>query len=161
MEEEELVLGLGSNLGDRMLFLEKAVAILDKRLLVGLRRSAVYESPALLPEDGRIEGDDFGAFYNMAVGGRLKARMEPEALLAAVKGIERELGRVGRPKWASREIDIDILFWGGMVYESPTLSIPHKEVMKRAFALVPAAELMGGAIAVEAARLAGEVVRIK
>jgi 2-amino-4-hydroxy-6-hydroxymethyldihydropteridine diphosphokinase len=67
-------------------------------------------------------------------------RLEPEALLALAKGIERKLGRVGK-SGKPRTIDIDILLYGDQVVETPELTIPHLKMTERAFVLIPLDEI--------------------
>ena len=67
--------------------------------------------------------------------------LAPMALLSLVKGIERKLGRVpGNPN-SPRPIDIDILFYGDQIIETPELIIPHPRLTERAFVLIPLAEI--------------------
>jgi 2-amino-4-hydroxy-6-hydroxymethyldihydropteridine diphosphokinase len=66
--------------------------------------------------------------------------MPPEGLLALAKGIEAKLGR-GGGSGAPRPIDIDILFYGDRVINTPALVIPHPRLAERAFVLVPLAEI--------------------
>jgi len=68
-------------------------------------------------------------------------RLNPVELLILVKGIESKLGRVSGKSKAPRPIDIDILFYGDQVTETPELVIPHPRLAERAFVLVPLAEI--------------------
>lgn len=132
-----VVLGLGCNLGKREIMLFRAVMALP---LTEVRCSAVYETPALLPE-GATMGWNL-PFLNMAVYGQ--TGLAPEALLAELKRIEKELGRKDRGHWGPREIDIDILVMEGVEMATESLTIPHAQLLKRDFALIPLAELMPG-----------------
>lgn len=68
--------------------------------------------------------------------------LEPEALLKNCKGLERQMGRRPSPwRWADRVIDLDILFFDDMVLEGPELIIPHPELHRRRFVLVPLCEI--------------------
>ena len=68
--------------------------------------------------------------------------LEPEALLKHCQGLERQMGRRPSPlRWADRVIDLDILFFGDMVLEGPELTIPHPELHRRRFVLVPLCEI--------------------
>jgi len=62
-------------------------------------------------------------------------------LLTLAKGIESKLGRVSGRRNAPRPIDIDILFYGDQVVETPELVIPHPRLAERAFVLIPLAEI--------------------
>lgn len=138
----EVLLGLGGNLGDRAGYLQRAVARLSSGEAPVLRNphcSAVYESPALLPEGGAEQGWDM-PFLNMAVCG--DTALSPRALLAAVKVLETELGRHPHARWAPREIDIDILAYGDLTMCEPELTIPHPAVLDRDFVLLPLADIV-------------------
>ncbi|MEQ1790442.1 MAG: dihydropteroate synthase, partial [Rickettsiales bacterium] len=78
-------------------------------------------------------------FYNMAIAG--ETSLSPHKLLAAIKGIEEKLGRNKIGHWSPRNIDIDILTMGDVVIDTADLSIPHKELLNRDFALNPLLEL--------------------
>ncbi len=68
--------------------------------------------------------------------------LEPEALLAELKRIEREFGRrAAEPRWRARLLDLDIILWSGGVFASPGLTIPHPRFRQRAFVLQPAAAI--------------------
>lgn len=124
-------LGLGSNLGDRMGNLAKAVELLSSK--VGAKEvSSVYETEP-------VGYDDQPLFLNAVVSG--ETGLEPLALLRFVKRIEAVLGR--RPSFpnAPRPVDIDILFYGEEVVRTPELTVPHPAISERAFVLVPLAEI--------------------
>jgi 2-amino-4-hydroxy-6-hydroxymethyldihydropteridine diphosphokinase len=71
--------------------------------------------------------------------------LDPPALLTLLKQVEREFGRrSGGQRWASRVIDLDIVLWSGGRWDSPRLTIPHKEFRKRRFVLDPAAAIAPG-----------------
>lgn len=131
-----IVLGLGSNIGDRLSFLRLAVRQLSP-FITHLQCSPVYESPALLPVGAPAEWDI--AYYNMAVRGETK--LTPTELLQAVKQAEQAIGRQVRGHWGPREIDIDILVYGDTVMDTPELTLPHKGLLSRDFALVPLADI--------------------
>ncbi len=124
-------LGLGSNLGDRQANLDRALAFLGQRLRVK-RISSIYDSEPV----GNIEQP---RFLNLVC--EVVTNLPPMALLALGKGIENKLGRWGGPSGAPRTIDIDILLYGDEVMETPELTIPHPRMDKRAFVLVPLAEI--------------------
>lgn len=67
--------------------------------------------------------------------------LDPRELLDKISRIERELGRERREKWGPRSLDIDILFYGKRVIRDKGLEIPHPELHKRAFVLVPLMEI--------------------
>jgi 2-amino-4-hydroxy-6-hydroxymethyldihydropteridine diphosphokinase len=129
-EPAVVYLGLGSNLGDRHQNLERALAFLGQRLKVATV-SSIYDTEPL----GDVSQP---RFLNLVC--QVYTRLTPEALLALAKGIESKLGRVGK-SGAPRPIDIDILFYGDRVVKTAELVIPHPRLTKRAFVLVPLAEL--------------------
>ncbi len=85
------------------------------------------------------EVEDQPAFLNAAC--RIETDLDPPALLALIKGIERDLGRVAGPRYGPRAIDIDILLWEGGEWSHPALEVPHPRLTERRFALVPVLDL--------------------
>jgi 2-amino-4-hydroxy-6-hydroxymethyldihydropteridine diphosphokinase len=132
-----IILGLGSNTGDREEYLARAVSMLDD-ILTGMHTSSLYETAALLPEGAPRDWDM--PFLNMAVCG--DTSLSPDQLFATVKDIEKKLGRFPSEVWAPRKIDIDILAIENMVIDESALSVPHRALLDRDFALVPLAELV-------------------
>ena len=130
-EPVTVYLGLGSNLGDRQQNLEKALDYLKQRLQ-SAEVSSVYETEP-------IDSPGQPYFLNMVL--RANTRLAPTELLLLAQGIERKLGRVPDRRNAPRPIDIDILFYGEQVIKTTELIIPHPRLMKRAFVLVPLAEI--------------------
>ena len=136
----EVILGLGSNQGDRFAALKTAIAKLAPHLK-NIKTSGVYSSPALLLEDSPPEWNM--DFLNMAVIGNTETT--PENLLKICQQIETEMGRVkDHAKWSPRIIDIDILLYGEQTVQTDTLTIPHAQLHARAFALLPLLELKPG-----------------
>jgi 2-amino-4-hydroxy-6-hydroxymethyldihydropteridine diphosphokinase len=128
-------LGLGSNLGDRRERLQAAVALLARHEVIEvLASSSVYETDPV----GDIP--DQPDFLNACL--RIATTLEPEALLDACKTIEREVGREpGGVRQGPREVDIDVLLLGELEYESGRMRLPHPELLRRRFVLVPLLEL--------------------
>lgn len=124
-------LAIGTNLGDRLANLQTAVDALPPEVAV-LKKSRVYET---LPWGY----EDQPAFLNMAI--RAETELAPEALLKYLKDLELKLGRETSFRWGPRLIDIDILFYDDLVFDTPTLTIPHPRLHERAFVLVPLAEI--------------------
>jgi 2-amino-4-hydroxy-6-hydroxymethyldihydropteridine diphosphokinase len=108
--------------------------------------SSVYETEPI----GELP--DQRDFYNAAV--QVRTRLEPLALLAACKRIERQLGRRRGPRHGPRLIDIDLLLMGDVALDSEHLRLPHPEVMARRFVLVPLLELESGLELPDGSRLA-------
>lgn len=132
MRQQELVLLLGTNLGDREENIRRALEALDKAL--GGRRvkiSDIIETEAC--------GFDGPPFLNAVVVYR--SARKPENILKICKQIERSMGRTDTPEYSSdgsriyhnRIIDIDILFYGEHSVSTPQLSIPHPQVHSRPF----------------------------
>lgn len=131
-------LGLGSNLGDRRLFLKRAVHALNNHDQLSVTAlSPVYETPPWGLEEQP-------AYLNMVVAAT--SRLEPRELLAAVKALELSLGREQSLRWGPRQIDIDILYFGDEIVEidndqGQPLQIPHARIAERLFVLMPLAGL--------------------
>ena len=132
MNNESVVVyfGLGSNMGNRQENLERALGFLSQRLRMA-KVSSVYDTEPV----GSVSQSHF---LNLVC--QVYTRLVPTALLALAKGIESKLGRGGK-SGVPRPIDIDILFYGDQVMETPELVIPHPRLTDRAFVLVPLAEI--------------------
>jgi 2-amino-4-hydroxy-6-hydroxymethyldihydropteridine diphosphokinase len=129
------VVGLGANLGDRRLALRSAVAAL--RGLGEVRAvSALFETTAVGPPQPD--------YLNAAV--ELEYRGAPLQLLDALLAIERAHGRARRVKWGPRTLDLDLLYSPGIIVSEPGLELPHPELRKRAFALLPLLEVAPAAV---------------
>jgi 2-amino-4-hydroxy-6-hydroxymethyldihydropteridine diphosphokinase len=130
-------LGLGSNVGDRRANLQAAVDGLVERGVRVLASSSVYETEPVGEVPHQRE------FFNAVI--RVDTELEPEALLAACKDVERALGRViegeGYVHHGPRPIDVDLLLLGDRTHRSERLSLPHREVTSRRFVLAPLLEL--------------------
>jgi len=124
-------LGLGSNMGDRQDNLDRALDFLSQRLRID-RVSSVYDTEPV----GNVEQPHF---LNLVC--QVNTRLAPRELLTLAKSIESKLGRTSGKSNASRPIDIDILFYGDQVIETPELVIPHPRLAGRAFVLIPLAEI--------------------
>ena len=122
---------LGSNMENRQDNLDKALELLSQRLRVG-KVSPVYDTEPV----GNTEQP---RFLNQVC--QIYTHLTPTELLALVKGIERKLGRAPNTHNLPRPIDIDILFYGDQVIDTPELVIPHTRLAERAFVLTPLAEI--------------------
>lgn len=123
---------LGSNLGNRVLFLQQAITHIEDEVGQVLTASSVYESPSW----GKT---DAPAYLNQVI--YLQTELSPQLLLHSVLAIEQILGREREEKWGPRTIDIDILFYDDLIISEKNLQIPHPELHKRGFTLVPLAEI--------------------
>jgi 2-amino-4-hydroxy-6-hydroxymethyldihydropteridine diphosphokinase len=128
-------LSLGSNMGDRGANLDKALNLLSQRMQMG-KLSSVYDTEP-------VGNTNQPRFLNMAC--QAFTRLSPEGLLSLIKGIESKMGRHSK-SGEPRTMDIDILLYGEEVVEAPELVIPHPKMMKRAFVLVPLAEIAPGLV---------------
>ena len=128
---EDVFLGIGSNLGDREENLAQARGSIEAFARIEAV-SPVYETDAWGFEDQP-------AFLNQVI--HIKTSLSSQALLKRIKRIEKDLGRKKSFRWGPRLIDIDILFFSNHVIESASLTIPHKELHKRTFVLVPLADI--------------------
>jgi 2-amino-4-hydroxy-6-hydroxymethyldihydropteridine diphosphokinase len=120
------VLGIGSNLGDRLALIREAVAQMRAVASV-LAVSPVYESDPLGPPQGR--------YLNAAM--LVDTPLAPLALLAAMHEVERHLGRERRERWGARTLDLDVLWIQGAAVDDAALTVPHPALRERAFALRP------------------------
>jgi 2-amino-4-hydroxy-6-hydroxymethyldihydropteridine diphosphokinase len=115
--------------------LARAVALLAGSDLRVVRRSRVYETPPW----GKT---DQPPFLNQVI--EVMTALDPHALLERSLRVEEQLGRVRAERWGPRMIDVDILLYGDVVMQGPELTIPHAEMRRRAFVLVPLAEIAPG-----------------
>ncbi|UOF91845.1 2-amino-4-hydroxy-6-hydroxymethyldihydropteridine diphosphokinase [Fodinisporobacter ferrooxydans] len=126
-------LGLGSNMGDRLLHLKTAVKLLDA--VSGIQcisRSRIYETDPV----GYLEQDQF---LNAVVC--VRTTRKPFELLELILQIEKQMGRERLIHWGPRTIDIDILTYGNMTLLSEQLVLPHPRLHERAFVLLPFMDL--------------------
>lgn len=125
-------LSIGSNLGDRYGFLKKAIAALQDAGIEIVRCSSVYETIPV----GYIEQPNF---LNAVL--EVQTDYSPHQLLDIIHAVERDLGRQRNIRWGPRTIDIDILLYDEIHVSDEDLVIPHPEMLKRAFVLVPLGEI--------------------
>lgn len=124
-------IGIGANLGDAAATVRAAIAALG-RLGTVVRASSLYRTRPW----GVVDQPDF---VNAAV--LLETVLEPRALLASLKKLEAELGRLPGSRWGPRAADLDILAYDERKVDDPDLVIPHPRLHERAFALAPLAEI--------------------
>ncbi|MBI3324242.1 MAG: 2-amino-4-hydroxy-6-hydroxymethyldihydropteridine diphosphokinase [Candidatus Omnitrophica bacterium] len=126
-------IGLGSNQGDRLQSLSRAVRRLAQLPSTRTAQMApIYETK---PIGGPPQPD----FLNSVV--ELETSLSPHELFAWLQALERELGRTPGPRWGPRVIDLDLLFYDEMVIEEPAFTIPHPRLHERAFVLEPLVQL--------------------
>ncbi|MAX17583.1 MAG: 2-amino-4-hydroxy-6-hydroxymethyldihydropteridine diphosphokinase [Nitrospina sp.] len=127
--------GIGSNLGVPTENCEEAICLLNTSPKIEIvDRSNLYESEPV----GKIPQN---WFVNTTVA--IKTSLDPESLLEELFKIENSLGRKRKEKWGPRIIDLDILVYENYVINSATLTLPHPEMTKRRFVLLPLSEFAG------------------
>lgn len=127
-----IFLGLGSNMGKRLLHLEEAIDEMQKGGFTVTAQSAPYETPPW----GLKEQPPF---LNQVIEGRFSGT--PMELLVLAMQVEAKAGRERLVHWGPRVLDIDILAFGQEVVASQRLTVPHPFAQQRAFVLVPWAEI--------------------
>ena len=133
-----LIIGLGSNEGDRLQFLRLALAAIKQiDQLDVLAVSPVYLSDALLPPQAPSAWNK--PYLNAAL--RCKTKLTPHELLNHLKQIEKRMGRGAGNHWSPRVIDLDILAWDDLIIKEENLIIPHQYLPERPFALWPLADI--------------------
>jgi 2-amino-4-hydroxy-6-hydroxymethyldihydropteridine diphosphokinase len=123
---------LGSNLGDRKLFLQQAIMHIAYDIGPTGRISSVYETQSW----GKTNEPDY---LNMVV--ELETDLSAKTILVKILSIEHVMGRKREEKWGSRIIDIDILYYNHDIINEEGLNVPHPELHKRRFTLEPLAEI--------------------
>ncbi len=120
---------LGSNLGNKLAHLEKAIFCLKQAGLNLVEISHLYQTKAW----GNENQDDF---YNLVL--KAETNLNPVDLLETLLNIESKMGRVRtEEKWLPRMIDLDILYFNNDVLDLPNLQIPHPYIAQRKFTLIP------------------------
>jgi 2-amino-4-hydroxy-6-hydroxymethyldihydropteridine diphosphokinase len=133
-----VLIGLGSNVGERLQFLQRAVKQLGETIGVQVRDvSSVYETEPVGPAAQAW-------FLNAVVAA--DTSLNPRTLLQQTQAIERALGRETTYHWGPRTIDLDILLYGDTQVNTATLTIPHAELCQRAFVMIPLLELVPGLV---------------
>ena len=133
---QTVYLGLGSNKGKRISYIEKAIeeisGLPETKIFV---RSGIYETEPW----GNIEQEDY---LNSVIG--IQTQLNAEDLLKELKSIEKHIGRKENKKWSEREIDIDLLFYGNEIIDKDHMKVPHGQIENRRFVLVPMNEIAPG-----------------
>lgn len=125
----DIYLGLGSNIGDRMGALKKALTLLEEKDAVTvIECSDVYETKP-------VGVTDQADFLNIALRGTTSS--SPKELLNITQSIEKEMGRTKNIRWGPRNIDLDILLYNDENIMMEELIIPHPRMEERAFVLIP------------------------
>jgi 2-amino-4-hydroxy-6-hydroxymethyldihydropteridine diphosphokinase len=126
-------IGLGSNLGDRLGHIKKALGMIERipeTTLVAV--SSLYDTAPV----GR---DDQPRFLNAVA--EVATELPPRSLLGELLAIEDRCGRIRRDMWGPRTLDLDLLVYDDVEESSDELTVPHPRLTERAFVLVPLAEI--------------------
>ncbi|GMH15256.1 hypothetical protein Nepgr_017097 [Nepenthes gracilis] len=136
-EEQEVIIALGSNVGNRVQNFNKALQLMKKSGVSITRHSCLYETePAYVTNQP--------LFLNSAVRGVTK--LGPHELLGVLKKIEKDIGRTDGIRYGPRSIDLDILFYGKFRVNSENLTVPHERIWERPFVMAPLIDLLGSGI---------------
>jgi len=128
-------IGLGSNLGDRVGNIRKAIERLGSSKDVEvLQRASLYETEPVGVEDQPW-------FINTVV--EIETKLAPYELFKLCRKIETQGGRRHKGRWGPREIDLDLLLFGDVIMDRDELKIPHPQLHQRRFVLVPLCEIEG------------------
>ena len=128
-----IYVGLGSNLGEREAMIRLALddlARLPETTL--LRASSLYDTEPV----GDVDQPNF-----LNAVAEIESGLAARRLLWNLQLIEKRLGRGRTRRWGPRTIDLDLLLYGDLVIEEPDLVVPHPEMLRRSFVLVPLVEL--------------------
>ena len=137
---ETVYILMGSNMGDREKNLTSALYRLETvEGLEVIATSAIYLSAAV----DMNEADSPGFMHQVV---KADFRYTAGELLGALELVEKSLGRTGKGKKLPRTIDLDILLFGDQVIETERLSIPHRELLNRPFAMVPLLQIDPGIV---------------
>lgn len=129
----KVYLSLGSNMGDKQLYLDNAIGLLREKFGISkVEVSSYYVTDPI----GYVDQD---AFMNIAA--YVETSLSPRKLLEACQEVEQALNRVRIIHWGPRTIDVDILLFDDLSMDTDDLIIPHKEMTNRGFVLLPLQEL--------------------
>ena len=124
---------LGGNIGDKLYYFNEAIKLIDSNIGKVLVKSSIYET-----EPWGFESEN--NFYNQVIS--VESQLKPIEILACVNEIESSLGRERQEnQYSDRVIDIDILFIDDLVIDNEMLVVPHKNLHKRNFVLLPLSEI--------------------
>jgi 2-amino-4-hydroxy-6-hydroxymethyldihydropteridine diphosphokinase len=128
-----VLVGLGSNIGDRLTFLQSAIRELERTPGITVTSvSSVYETEPVGKKNQPY-------FLNAAL--ELRCSLSAAQLYFRMKEIERLVGRKPTEQWGPREIDLDLLFFDEEIIEHPLFIVPHRESSNRRFVLIPLTEI--------------------
>ena len=131
-------IGFGSNIGDRQAYIHNALHRLAAEEGVTLQKSSSFY------ETAPVGYEEQGEFLNGVA--EIQTCLSPHRLLHTLKKIETAVGRQHRIRWGPREIDLDLLIYGDVCLREEGLIVPHPEMHRRGFVLVPFAEIASGVV---------------
>jgi 2-amino-4-hydroxy-6-hydroxymethyldihydropteridine diphosphokinase len=123
---------LGTNLGDKMANLKKAIVLIKSELCTIVLYSGIYKTAAW----GNTNQDNF---YNQVI--EVNTELSANDLLQKLLQIETQMGRVRNEKWEARIIDLDILYFNHEIIDTENLKIPHPYLHVRRFTLAPLVQI--------------------
>lgn len=129
----KMFLGIGSNIGDREMYLKDAVQSIDK-----LQDTAVLEYSSIYKTEA-WGNKDLDFFLNQVI--LVDTELDCMKFLSECKRIEKKYGRQNDGGWKARTLDIDILLFGNLIVKKKKLQIPHAYLNERMFFLKPLAEI--------------------
>ena len=131
--QNQIVLSLGSNIGNRLDSIESAIAIIHNEIATVVKISSIYETPAW--------GFESDPFYNCTI--LIHTTKSAQKILSQVLKVEKQLGRIRNDEktYQARTIDIDIISCNEEIIETENLEIPHKQMQNRKFVLLPMNDL--------------------
>jgi len=132
MKRHRVVLLIGGNMGDRLLYLNQAVARLNEDFQL-IKKSGIYETEAW-------GGNSTGNYLNQAL--LMHTEFTPDQVLKIIHDIEDGLDRKRDKRWGNRTMDIDIIYFDDLVLSTPLLQIPHPFLQERRFVLLPLVEII-------------------
>jgi 2-amino-4-hydroxy-6-hydroxymethyldihydropteridine diphosphokinase len=136
MAGEKVILSLGGNQGDIKKNFEQAVVSLENGGLRSIVQSPLYCTAPVGCAEGTPD------FINGALSGIWEGSLD--SLFNLCKDIEVKAGRpLNHQRYASRTLDLDIIFFGDLIYSDKKLTIPHREALNRFFVLIPMADIAG------------------
>ena len=131
MQENKVYIGLGSNLGDRKKLLKEALHEIEEFASIENQSKVIETDPVGYTEQPK--------FLNMVA--EIKTPLTPLQLIFRLQEIEHKMGRTREIKNGPRTIDLDILLFGDKVINQPNLKIPHPQMHKRKFVMIPLNEI--------------------
>ncbi len=132
-DEHVAYVSIGSNMGDKQAYVDKAIGLLTRS--AGITVEKVSTMMETEPYGGVVQDN----FLNGAI--KIRTTLTPEELLDVVRDIEKKCDRVRTIHWGPRTLDMDILLYDDIILGTDKLTIPHRDMLNRAFVLDPMCEI--------------------